>query len=119
MTDAESLTTVGDRLRSVFGGEPGRGTTHSAGCAAWHVLCAYQSGAAEALRHLAADLEAEAGDIESLGEVPRAAMLGLKVTDPALVSAVLRRAAEVALQRAGGPLSPAAADAPGRPVMPP
>jgi hypothetical protein len=113
MTEPASLTPVGERLRELFGGEDARGTTHSAGCASWHVLCAYQAGGREALRQLAADLTDEAADIAELGEVPWAAMLGLKVTDPKLAAAILRRAAEVALNRAEAPASvPASAGNP-------
>lgn len=117
MSAPASLTPVGDWLDCKYGG---RISTHAlgsedspGGCAAWHPACAYLIGRAEALRQLAADLQAEAKDIDELGEVPWAAMLGLKATDPALASTILRRAAEVALRRAEAPLNvPAPAGVP-------
>lgn len=107
MTAPESLTPVGDRLRDVFGGAIARGTTHPPGCSAWHVLCAHEAGRAEALRQLAADLEAEAKDIEDLDDIPWAAMLGLHVPNAPEAAAILRRAAEVARLRADGSASTA------------
>jgi hypothetical protein len=111
VTAPESLTPVGDWLDRKYGH---RISTHAlgsedapAGCAEWRAACAYGIGRAEALRQLAADLTAdltaEAKDIDELGEVPWAAMLGLRATDPALASTILRRAAELALKRAEAP----------------
>lgn len=58
---------------------------------------------AAALRQLAADLEAEARSISGQDEPPWAAMYGLKVTSGAEAAVILRRAAQLALQRAEAP----------------
>lgn len=56
-----TATPIGDSLRDRFGS---RDTTHAlgvpgdwAGCAAWHSLCAYEAGRAEALREFAQVLD--------------------------------------------------------------
>ena len=94
-----SLTPIGDSLRARFGG---RISTHAlgtaddpAGCEAWHSYCAYSAGAAEALRSLAAEFEAEDA---------------LRLTD--LAKGAYRHAAKMARERAGGKPESAAESGP-------
>ena len=121
MTGRESLTPVGDRLRSC-GWDAGYGPgvqTHMDGCAAWHAWCAYTAGRAEALRQLAADFEAEAAELVGQDEPPWGAMYGLKITSGPEAALILRRAAHPALQLADTPADQAGGTGDGRPLMPP
>lgn len=121
MTEPASLTPVGDHLRSYgigVGYGPGA-RTHMPGCAAWHPWCAYAAGRAESLAQLADDLEGEAAELVGQDEPPWGAMYGLKVTSGPETALILRRAADLARQRAGRPADQAASSEGGRPVVPP